>query len=289
MTTNKKNIIVYVDYENLHYNLINKNQNIFEKEFFQKLKKFLEINNYNVLDIIAYCNFDIEDMHESYHQTKLQQLGLKTIHTCNNSKNYADVQIATDAIEQMYINDIADGFAIISNDKDMTPLIKSIKNHKEFVLLITTKDNFDKNLLNFPTENYFIEDIIEEIKDSYGIDNLKHELYKNLNDYIEKSFINLGKEPFISVDRYIKNIMKHYKVFEYEIYRQFKELNNKEKKIYVYTYKYEGKIRDNYIITDNYKEKIETLISEDSTKYSDLRYIDIDKLIQKSYKKYQKK
>ena len=30
MATNKKNIIVYVDYENLHYNLINKNQNIFE-------------------------------------------------------------------------------------------------------------------------------------------------------------------------------------------------------------------------------------------------------------------
>ena len=289
MTTNKKNIMVYVDHENLHYNLINKNQNIFEKEFFQKLKKFLEVRNYNILDIITYCNFDIEDMHESYHQTKLQQLGLKTIHTCNNSKNYADVQIATDAIEQMYTKDIIDGFAIISNDKDMTPLIKTIKNHKEFVLLITTKDNFDKNLLNFPTENYFIEDIMEEIKEFYGIEILKDELYKNLNDYIENNFINSGKDPFIGMDRYIKNIMKHYKIFEYEIYRQFKNLNNEEKKIYIYTYKYLGKTRDNYIITDNYKEKIENVISSDTTKYSDFRYIDINQLIEKSYKKYQKK
>lgn len=288
MRDSKQNIIVYVDYENLHYNFIKKYKNIFEVEFFKKLKVYLENKNYNVLDIIVYCNFDIDDMHNSYHQTKLQQLGLKTVHTCNNGKNYADVQIATDAVEQIYTNNIAHGVAIVSNDKDMTPLIKCVKNYKEFVILITTSDEYDKNLINFPTNNFFVEEILSTEICNEEINCLEENLYEDLNNFISDKFISQNKEPFITIDKYMNNTLRHNKVFEYEVYRRLKLLED-EKKIYIYRYDYKGKTtKDIYIVTNKYKEIIETTIEENSL-YSNLVYENIEDLLQKSYEKFIKK
>ena len=284
----KKNVLVYVDYENLHKNFLKKYKNVFELEFFQKLKKHLESKNFNIIDIAVYCNFDIEDMHESYHQTRLQQLGLKTIHTCNNGKNYADIQIAADAVEQIYKNDIVDGFIIISNDKDMTPLIKTIKNNKEFVILITTEDDYDKNLLNFPTYTISLDDILSENIESIS-DDFKDNLYENLNNHIKSNFIDKNKEPIISLDKYLQNSIKFNKVFEYELYRQL-NLLDKEGKVYIYTYEYNSKRNESakYIVTDTYKSDVESCI-DNNTYYSNINYDNVDDIFNKSYEKFIKK
>ena len=82
-------------------------------------------------------------MYDSYHQSKLQEYGVETVHTSNRGKNYADMQLAIDVLNQMYLNENIDEFIIISNDKDMSPLINTIKANKRKAVLITANDNYE--------------------------------------------------------------------------------------------------------------------------------------------------
>ena len=55
----------------------------------------------------------------------MQSYGVETIHTSNQGKNYADLKLAIDVLNSMYTNDNIDEFIIMSNDKDMTPLLNT--------------------------------------------------------------------------------------------------------------------------------------------------------------------
>lgn len=279
-----KNTLVFVDYENVHFNLINQFKNVFEINFFKKLKQFLtEKNEMNLIDVIAYCNFDIEDMHKSFHQTALQHLGIDTRHTTNNGKNYADIQITTDAMEAVYNNQSIDIVVIISNDKDMTPLIKSLRKANTEVYLILFKENFDRVLLEFPTKYFFIEDILSiELSD---IENTQDAIHKNICEYMDKQ--NSGKStPFLySLENCMNSLSGYFKTFEYEIIRIF-SLLEKENKIFMYKYK-----------KGTGKEYIGISTSKYESLYSSFADFTITKItgyftetvIKEYYKKFQKK
>lgn len=234
MNLEGKNVSIIIDYENVHYNFINDYKNIFELSFFQKLKKFVKEEGMNIIDIVAYCNYDLEDMHLSYHQSKLHELGIETRHTSNNGKNYADIQIAVDVMDLIYQNNLIDGIVLVSDDKDMTPLIKSLKRQMGFVYLITSEKSGNL-ILESPTHHAYFEDVI---KVKYIDENkvLNEKIYDNLNSHIQKEFIDKKKSPpLCSLDRFIENCLPWYKIFEYEIIRQLREME-KERKIIVHKY-----------------------------------------------------
>ena len=172
--------MIFIDYENIHKNLIKKKQNALGSFFFDKIRVWCNNRKLRILDIKVYCNFDIEDLYLSHHQSKLQEYGLETFHTANKGKNYADLKITSDLLEELYENSNIDGFIIISNDKDMTPLIKIIKRYKEFVYLFTNKDCYDSTLKNFPDELFILEDEVLNIV-------IPEEAEKEYNKELEKN------------------------------------------------------------------------------------------------------
>ena len=91
-----KNVVIYVDYENIHNCFLKEYKNCLREGFFEKLRRWCLDHDLRILDIKVYCNFDSKDLHDSYHQTKLQEYGLETFHTSNKGKNYADLKISTD-------------------------------------------------------------------------------------------------------------------------------------------------------------------------------------------------
>jgi len=185
--------MVYIDYENIHNILKKYYTNALETNMFEKIIKECEINNLNIMDIFVYSNFDVKDLHESYHQTRLLQLNVEIKHTCNKSKNYADLQIAVDALEQAYNNSNVDGFVIISSDKDMIPLIKALKRKNKYVYWITTIKDCDFGVQIFPNKHESLENILK-LSEDYGktIENAQksvdEELYEYFNKYIENAY-----------------------------------------------------------------------------------------------------
>ena len=141
------NVAVFVDYENVYKCLLEQNQNMLRLAFFEKLREWCRIHGKRVVKIAVYCNFDNTDLHESYHQSLLQSYGVETIHTANQGKNYADLKITIDVLTSIYSNHNIDEFFIMSNDKDMTPLLNVIRANKRNVSVITTGDQYNDCLL----------------------------------------------------------------------------------------------------------------------------------------------
>jgi len=180
----EKNVMIFIDYENIHKNLIKEKQNALGSFFFDKIRVWCNNRKLRILDIKVYCNFDIEDLYLSHHQSKLQEYGLETFHTANKGKNYADLKITSDLLEELYENSNINGFIIISNDKDMTPLIKIIKRYKEFVYLFTNKDCYDSTLKNFPDELFILDYILESNIKYFKLP--EYELLSHIKNAIEE-------------------------------------------------------------------------------------------------------
>ena len=75
------NVAVFIDYENVHKALLAQRTNILRLSFFEKLRKWCSNNQRRVVRIVVYCNFDNVDLHDSYHQSILQNYGVETVHT----------------------------------------------------------------------------------------------------------------------------------------------------------------------------------------------------------------
>lgn len=265
--TKKSNAILLIDYENTHYNFIDNYHNVFELSFFPKLKQYLNENGYEILDSIAYCNFDIKDMYNSYHQTKLHQIGIDTRHTTNNGKNYADVQITADAVELVHTNENVDCIFLISNDKDMTPLIKAVKKTNVAINLILFKDNYDSVLLEYPNAHFFIKDILDVALDQSKVPDVKEDIYLNLEKYVDEKNPPTASTPFLfSIEKYLESTVSWFNLFEYEVIRNLSVLEN-ENKVFVYTYEMNGKSykgisttkREHFFITSGVNYKITKL------------------------------
>ncbi len=302
----QKNIVIYIDYENIHKTLLFENKNFLGIGFFEKLRKWCNDNNLRVIDIIAYCNFDLNDLYESHHQTKLQEYGVETVHTSNRGKNFADLKITADLLEAMHTNNNINGFIVVSNDKDMTPVIKAIKKYKDFVYLITAGSNFDESILNFPDKTFHISEIEKiEIESNLEIERIYDEVYNSLNDYLKIKFQeylnnksqekegnqNSNSKSYIldyGLEYYIKSSFPYFNIMKYEFANIIKQLVCKQK-LFLYKYEYyNNKTKKNEssvaVVTEELKQKyLDNEVMKDTDVINDYVF---DELIEKIYKEY---
>lgn len=231
------NVAIYIDYENVYKTLAVQNKNLLREGFFEKIQCWCKAKQMRIVKIVAYCNFDNPDLHESFHQTLLQEYGVLTIHTSNRGKNYADMQISIDAINDMYLNKNIDQFIIMSNDKDMSPLLNTIKSNKRKAILLTVGNSYDYALCNVPDEHISIEDIFkEEIQELY-IERYHDKILCNIEDYYI-SQDNITKQ--LEMEYCLSNQVSYRHIMRYEILNIFNILQE-QKKLFVYTYNFRGK------------------------------------------------
>lgn len=184
---NLYNAALFIDYENVYKNLLHENRNIIRDGFFEKIRKWCQKNNRRLVKIAVYCNYDNQDLHESYHQSLLQSYGVESIHTSNQGKNFADLQITIDVLTAMHLNNNIDEFLIMSNDKDMTPLLNNIRYNKRKVSVITVGNKYNDAICSFSDEQIKYENIIEESVENLYIDTLQEKIKKNLDSYLSKN------------------------------------------------------------------------------------------------------
>lgn len=282
------NVAIYIDYENVYKTLLFQYKNLLRLGFFEKINKWCKSKNLRIVKIIAYCNFDNRDLMESRHQTKLQEYGVSTVHTSNRGKNYADLQITIDALNDMYINDNIDEFIIMSNDKDMSPLLNTIKLNKRKVTLLTVGDNFDFALCNVPDEHITLDDILSiELDDNdLYITRVEEEVQENLENYarsnLDNAINNNSNFKHIEVKYYVENQDTYSSIMEYEIYNMLKILYEKN---IIFIYRYDYRNCDYYAIMPTaYKD--EALSHNVLTLEDIVEDYDFDSLIKKSYEEF---
>lgn len=281
------NVAIYIDYENVYKTLLNQRKNLLRLGFFEKLHKWCRNKGLRIVKIIAYCNFDNRDLMESRHQTRLQEYGINTVHTSNRGKNYADLQITIDALNDMYINDNIDEFIIISNDKDMSPLLNTIKLNKRKVTLLTVGQNFDFALCNVPDEHITLNDILKiEPDEVLYINRVEDDIQDNIEKYAKSNLDDTIKSKsifkHIEIKYYVENQINYSSIMEYELYNILKNLYNKNI-IFMYQYTYRNSKFDAIMPTKYKTEAINNKIIE----LNDIiNYYDFDSLINRSYDEY---
>lgn len=230
------NVAIYIDYENVYKTLALQYKNLLREGFFEKIQKWCKSKGMRVVKIAVYCNFDNADLHESYHQTLLQEYGILTVHTSNRGKNYADMQISIDAINDMYLNHNIDQFIIMSNDKDMSPLLNTIKSNKRKAILLTVGDSYDYALCNVPDEHITIDEILKESIEELYLERSNSKILKN----IEEFYCNqnpLRKQ--LELEYCIKNQMSYRHIMQYELLNIFDILQN-QNQLFIYEYNFRG-------------------------------------------------
>ena len=284
------NTAVFIDYENIYKSLLYEYKNLLRLGFFEKLRVWCKRNNNRIVKTVAYCNFDNQDLYESYHQSKLHEYGIQTVHTSNRGKNYADIQLTIDVLDLMYLNDNIDEFIIVSNDKDMSPLINTIKANKRKVTLITANDKYDPLLNYVPDEILSIKDIInEKVDGKLKIEIDENEIFnifldfsqKNFDDYVNRSNPN-EKYKHIDYDYTVGLYTHRFHIPRYEI-ANIIHLQIRNGKIILYQYLYRSAIKYGIISAEIFDKLIIEHIIEDSSKINintiDLTQIEYDKYI----------
>lgn len=281
----KTNVAVYVDYENIHKTLIKTKTNVLRKGFFEKLRTWCKNNEKRIVQTLVYCNFDNEDLYQSHHQTTLQNYGVETIHTSNQGKNYADLKISIDVLTSMYSNDNIDEFIIVSNDKDMTPLLNAIRANKRNVYVITAGTEYNHTICEFADEHLTLEKICEEDVEYLIINDIKDKLWNAFFKYINEKLAEVGTETeykHYSLEYNLKNLFTYCKIMSYEGLYIFKEFYD-ENKIIFYKYEYNGKTH----IATIPSEKKDIFISKGIIKEEDIiDNYDIQSKIDTEYDKF---
>lgn len=231
------NVAIYIDYENVYKSMAKQHKNLLREGFFEKIQKWCKGKKMRIVKIAAYCNFDNVDLHESYHQTLLQEYGVLTVHTSNRGKNYADMQISIDAINDMYLNKNIDQFIVMSNDKDMSPLLNTIKSNKRKAILLTAGGSFDYALCNVPDEHIAIDRILGEKITELYIERYHLKIVSNIEDYY-KSQDPISKQ--LEIEYCATNQMGYRHIMKYEIFNIFGILQEKGI-IFVFSYEFRGK------------------------------------------------
>lgn len=237
------NVAVFIDYENVYRALLEQHTNVLRLAFFEKLRKWCSTHQRRIVRIVVYCNFDNIDLHESYHQSILQSYGVETVHTSNQGKNYADLKITIDVLTSMYSNNNIDEFFIMSNDKDMTPLLNTIRANKRNVAVITTGNAYNPSICEFADSHIALEEICKEDVEYRIIDGIADNYWNKFEAYISRQLAEYG-----ATGRYIhseliyvlKNEIRYSKVMKYELATIIKELYDTGK-VFFYNYTHGAK------------------------------------------------
>ena len=286
VSTNLYNVALFIDYENVYLNLLEENRNAIRDGFFEKIREWCKKNKRRLVKIAVYCNYDNEDLHNSFHQSLLQSYGVESIHTSNQGKNFADLQITIDVLTAMHLNDNIDEFMIMSNDKDMTPLLNNIRYNKRKVSVVTVGDKYNDAICSFADEQIKYEDIINESIENPYIETLEAKIEKNLiNGFSvnKKSYDGTRQFQHLELEYFCNRQMKSCYLMIYEVYNCLKNLNYSGK-ILFYMYSYKGK--DYRGICP--KEGKEYLIDTHSFTETDFITVDLEKIVEEYYRKYKK-
>lgn len=240
------NVALFIDYENVYKNLLEEKRNAIRDGFFEKVREWYKKRNRRLVKIAVYCNFDNDDMHDSYHQSLLQSYGVETIHTSNQGKNFADLQITIDVLTAMHMNSNIDEFIIMSNDKDMTPLLTNLRYNKRKVSVITVGDSYNNSICSFADEQISYYDIIEEPVQSLFIESVEARIMKNLAFQFEKNKTNLEglkcrEFSHLNLEFSCTIQMKQCNLMLYEVYNCIRRLYEKGE-ILLYSYAYKNKV-----------------------------------------------
>ena len=281
------NVAIYIDYENVYKTLLGQYKNLLRLGFFEKIQKWCRNKSLRIVKIIAYCNFDNKDLLESRHQTRLQEYGVNTVHTSNRGKNYADLQITIDALNDMYINENIDEFIIMSNDKDMSPLLNTIKLNKRKVTLLTVGQSFDFAMCNVPDEHITLDDILSiEMDGDLYILRVENDVKENIENYAKSNLdASIKKKTafkHIEIKYYVENQDTYSSIMEYELYNMLKNLY-KKKAISIYRYTYSN-TTFYAIMPTAYVHK--AISSKIISKQDMIDNYDFDIIINKSYEYY---
>lgn len=214
------NVAVFIDYENVYKALLEEKTNVLRLAFFEKLRKWCSEHQRRVVRIVVYCNFDNMDLHESFHQSVLQSYGVETVHTSNQGKNYADLKITIDVLTSMYSNNNIDEFFIMSNDKDMTPLLNTIRANKRNVSVITTGSTYNPSICEFADSHIKLEEICGVEVTHKIIDDIANAYWKKFENYSNKQigeFSATGNYAHSGINYVLTNEIRFSKIMSYEL------------------------------------------------------------------------
>ncbi len=250
-STTPINVAVFIDYENVYRALLEQHTNVLRLGFFEKLRKWCANHNRRIVRMVVYCNFDNNDLHESYHQSILQRYGIETVHTSNQGKNYADLKIAIDVLTSIYSNDNIDEFFIMSNDKDMTPLLNTIRANKRNVAIITTGDKYNHAICEFADRHITLEEICGISVEHQILDDIAAEYWEKYLSFINKRIDSYVAPDFshYEVDYNIRNQLAYIKIMGYELATIIKGFYD-QGKIFFYNYTYKTKLCVAFAPTD---------------------------------------
>lgn len=152
---------VYIDYENVWALLQRYGTDPMALDFFSVILDRLKKNcNLNIVDCIAYCNFERRSFNGRI-QTAIQQFGVQTRHSANSTKNCSDLQLTVDALLALSKSPHLMVFVIISSDRDMIPLLKAIKSENKSTFLISTRLGFNRIVAEYADHHEYLEDIFD--------------------------------------------------------------------------------------------------------------------------------
>lgn len=285
------NVALFVDYENVYKTLLKEYKNAIRLGFFDKIREWCKKNGRRIVKIAVYCNFDSKDLYESHHQSLLQSYGVESIHTSNQGKNYADLQIAIDVLNSMYTNNNIDEFIIMSNDKDMTPLLNTLRTNKRKASVLTTGCEYNKSLCEFADEQIKFEDVVSfEYNKKLVIEDIENIFYDNIVSFIGNALAvyktNMEDHKYFSkhynIEYFASKQSAYYQVMQYEIYNMIRNYH-KENKILLYKTKVKSE-EYTAILPIHLKEDFLSLgiINESSI----CKNFDIDLFVNKKYEEY---
>lgn len=234
-----KNATVFMDYDNIWITCEqNIHAEIYKLKFIDKINTFFKDKGYRINEMIAYANYDNGKMNRDKHQTKLQGLGVQTRH-CRNGKDSADIAIACDILERLYLTekDNNSTYIIISCDKDITPLINKLKSQNKEVILVTFTVNIDWSVMkNYGDIHFWFEEIIGV---PYNEPKVQEEL--EADDFINelKNEISV-REIDINYSLFVKTLVKKYNTDNSDI-DKIKDYCLSEEIIEIYEYEFNGR------------------------------------------------
>jgi len=218
---NLRNIALFIDYENVYKSLLPNCRNVIRDGFFEKVRKWCSNHGGRIVKIAVYCNFDNPDLHESFHQSLLQSYGIESVHTSNQGKNYADIQITIDVLNSMYLNSNIDEFMIMSNDKDMTPLLNTIRLNKRRATVITIGNMFNNSICMFADDHLDYDVIISSVTDiPLIVESIEQSIWENTSSYLTSKcteWLSRSEVPVYGVEGFLSNQISHHKIMRYEL------------------------------------------------------------------------
>lgn len=181
MTSDTKNLALFVDFENL---AIGAKQSGYKRfEITLVLKRLRELGR--VLYKRAYSDWSsFQEYRLEFHASAVEMFEIPSKH--QGGKNSADIKMVVDALDLCYTRPHIDTFVLASGDSDFTPLVTKLRENNKRVLGIGVKNSTSDLLVDTCDQFIFYEDIIRSNKQQryQGKDKKKGELFDLLTDAV---------------------------------------------------------------------------------------------------------